>query len=68
MDTPISLGGYDWRCSMAVANSDKTVGAFNAKVAELIKAARPEDVVSILKDKKSIIAGTNNNNIQNAKK
>ncbi|MEA2897302.1 MAG: hypothetical protein QOJ84_2917 [Bradyrhizobium sp.] len=53
---------------MAVANSDKTVGAFNAKVAELIKAARPEDVVSILKDKKSIIAGTNNNNIQNAKK
>jgi hypothetical protein len=46
--------------------SEKAVELFNAKVSELIKAAKPEDLVSILKHEKSIVASADNNN-QNAR-
>jgi hypothetical protein len=48
-------------------DADKTVDAFNNKVAELIKAAKPEDLVTILKHQKSLVAAMDNNN-QNAQK
>lgn len=40
---------------------------FNAKVADLIKAASPEDLVHILQSDKSL-AARHNQNINNAKK